>query len=462
LKSPLRTINAAIDLVGPDDVIVVRGGTYRCVRAINLDRSGEQGRPIVLKAYASETPILDFSSVPEVPITITGAYWHLKGLIIAKGDRYGIRISGKNAHHNVLEQLIAYDNSYAGIGVERDAACNIVLSCDSYNNLDYTSNGGDSDGFGVYWTVGRNNVVIGNRAWNNSDDGYDLYRAGNSVRIERCYAFRNGENIWQHPFFRGNANGFKLGAGEARHVLIGCLAWGHGFSGFNLRSKVSSGGVILRNCIALDNHPNYWFISQFEGNEFSVFRNNVSHAGKKRDDFVRGVDSQYNNWDTGLTLTDSDFLSLDDSVMTAPRNPDGSIPENDFLKLSPNSKAIDKGVDVNMPYAGKAPDLGAFEYRPTSKQPYVKMLHQYVRDHDIPKVKELLEKEEDVNAKDWLGYAPLHWAIYFGYSDIAEMLISKGANPNLTSDTGRTPLEIAGAMDYGDLVELLKKQGAKE
>ncbi|MGB2809968.1 MAG: hypothetical protein WBC22_19675 [Sedimentisphaerales bacterium] len=41
--------------------------------------------------------------------------------------------------------------------------------------------------------------------------------------------------------------------------------------------------------------------------------------------------------------------------MTAPRNPDGSIPENDFLKLSPNSKAIDKGVDVNMPYEGYTP-----------------------------------------------------------------------------------------------------------
>lgn len=39
--------------------------------------------------------------------------------------------------------------------------------------------------------------------------------------------------------------------------------------------------------------------------------------------------------------------------------------------------------------------------------------------------------------KDWLGYTPLHWAAYFGYPDLIELLISKGADPNIQSDTGR-------------------------
>ena len=45
-----------------------------------------------------------------------------------------------------------------------------------------------------------------------------------------------------------------------------------------------------------------------------------------------------------------------------PRKADGSLPDVDFLKLKEGSRAIDKGEDVGFPFAGDAPDLGAFEY----------------------------------------------------------------------------------------------------
>jgi hypothetical protein len=32
------------------------------------------------------------------------------------------------------------------------------------------------------------------------------------------------------------------------------------------------------------------------------------------------------------------------------------------MKLKAGSDAIDKGVDIGLPFKGKAPDLGAFEY----------------------------------------------------------------------------------------------------
>jgi hypothetical protein len=44
-----------------------------------------------------------------------------------------------------------------------------------------------------------------------------------------------------------------------------------------------------------------------------------------------------------------------------PRQPDGSLPAIDFLKLAPGSHLIDAGVDVGLPYNGPAPDLGWFE-----------------------------------------------------------------------------------------------------
>ena len=88
IDHPLKTVYAAIDIASPNDVIVIREGIYHCEYPINLDRSGEKGKPIVLKAYSAEAPVLDFSSVQETPINITGAYWHLKGLTITRGARY--------------------------------------------------------------------------------------------------------------------------------------------------------------------------------------------------------------------------------------------------------------------------------------------------------------------------------------------------------------------------------------
>jgi len=464
-ESPLRTIAAAIEVVEPGDTIVVRGGTYVCSRTIHIDKSGEQGNPIRLVAYPGEVPVLDFAEAKGDSVFISGAYWHIKGLAITRARR-PIQIHGSGAHHNILEQVSAFANQFSGIHLTTDGpAHNIILNCDSYRNFDPQYNGQSADGFGVAWNVGRGNILIGDRSWNNSDDGYDLGRNKNIVRLERCYSWSNGVNIWNHPFFVGNANGFKLGGGGGRHVLISCLAWGHSLSGATLNGNTS--GVVFRNCTFWDNDTNYFFEWTGwlkEAREGCVFSNNISYNGHSRDKINPGANSQFNSWDAdlGLTLTDDDFLSLDDSAMTQPRNPDGSIPQNNFLKLAPGSAAIDSGADIGMPFVGKRPDLGAFEYDPNKPgQGYVKMLHQYVRDRDIKKIKELLTQGEDINDKDWLGYTPLQWAVYFGYPDLVGLLISKGADPDIQSDTGRYALEIARAMAYPELEALLRKLGAK-
>jgi hypothetical protein len=45
----------------------------------------------------------------------------------------------------------------------------------------------------------------------------------------------------------------------------------------------------------------------------------------------------------------------------APRKPDGSLPDVPMFHPSAASAVIDRGVDVGLPFRGKAPDLGAFE-----------------------------------------------------------------------------------------------------
>ncbi|MFC1634443.1 ankyrin repeat domain-containing protein [Planctomycetota bacterium] len=461
LDKPFKTIAAALECVGPGNIIYIRGGIYHCEGSIRLDKSGARANPIWLKAYPGEKPIIDFSGVLGDSLFISGAYWHIKGLVIINGQR-GVMVWGPGACHNVLEQITTYANGWGGILLRDGAAYNIILNCDSSKNFDPEFNGDTCDGFSAAFFLGQGNFFIGDRSWNNSDDGYDCWQAESELQFENCYAWDNGQNIWGHPFFFGNGNGFKLGQGGGRHVLVNCFAWGHHWgaaAGFTLNGNTS--GVILYNCSAWENRRNFEFAGSAQ--EDCVFMNNISLDGERKDAVDRETISQSNNWDsaTGVQLTDDDFLSLDDSMMSAPRNPDGSIPQNDFLKLAPGSTAIDKGADVGMPFVGARPDLGAFEYDPNETSAgYVKMLHQAVRDHDVMEIDKLLAVGEGINDKDWLGYTPLHWAVYFGYSDLIELLISKGADVNIQSDTGRYALEIARAMAYPELETLLRKLGA--
>jgi ankyrin repeat protein len=460
MEYPLKSIHAAVEVAGPGDNIIVRSGTYAVGSTIDLAKSGTVDKPITLRAHPSDSPMLDFSGAKGIGIRIVGAYWHIKGLTIVNAETNGIRMEGGGAHHNIVEQTTTYANQLGGTGLIDGAAFNLFLNCDSYKNFDAETNGENADGIYVARSVGQGNVVIGCRSWNNADDGYDMWEASNRVRLERCYAWRNGDNIWNHPFYTGNGNGFKLGQLQGDHLLIHCVAWDHPWRGFDLNGN--STGVTLHNCTAFRNNINYAFTYSKGNIEKNVLRSNLSYKGLMQ---IRPeVDDQFNSWNMPLDteITEQDFVSLDDSIFTGPRNPDGSIPESGFLRLAPGSAAIDKGIDVNMPYAGKAPDPGAFEYNPNDNSgSYVKRLHQTVRDHDVKQIEQLLTQGEGINDKDWLGYTPLHWAVYFGYPDLIELLISKGAGPNIQSDTGRYALEIAQVMAYPELEALLRTLGAK-
>jgi hypothetical protein len=78
-------------------------------------------------------------------------------------------------------------------------------------------------------------------------------------------------------------------------------------------------------------------------------------------EFSSGAIQQNNSWNLSVTADASDFVSLSEDLAKAPRQADGSLPDNDFAKLVSGSDLIDKGVNVGLPYLGGAPDLGAFE-----------------------------------------------------------------------------------------------------
>ncbi len=76
----------------------------------------------------------------------------------------------------------------------------------------------------------------------------------------------------------------------------------------------------------------------------------------------------------------------------------------------------------------------------------------------------LLEAGADVNYQndDRYNCTALIWAVWVGHAEIVELLISKGANPNLINNEGKTVLTIATEENYSEIVELLKIAGAVE
>jgi pectate lyase len=63
----------------------------------------------------------------------------------------------------------------------------------------------------------------------------------------------------------------------------------------------------------------------------------------------------------GWAATAADFAGLDEADLTRPRQPNGQLPVTSLLRLAPGSRAIDAGVPWGEPFAGRAPDAGAFE-----------------------------------------------------------------------------------------------------
>jgi hypothetical protein len=55
-------------------------------------------------------------------------------------------------------------------------------------------------------------------------------------------------------------------------------------------------------------------------------------------------------------------MSLDGSLLTAPRAPNGELPYIAFAQLVSRSDLVDAGTNAGFAFAGAAPDLGAFEY----------------------------------------------------------------------------------------------------
>jgi hypothetical protein len=393
ITQPFATWKKAIDLAQPGDLIYIRGGTYYgsaltsdsfgMTSVAIHDKHGTSTNPIKIWAYPGEKPILDFTG-----LTYNGrvigfylkdcSYLHLKGLSFTGGtqESHGIVVLAftvDGTSDSTFENIESYNNDGPGMYMMGTSEDNLILNSDFHDNYDpYTpgSPGGNADGLDISRITERAgnervNTIRGCRAWGNSDDGFDFVMNPGYVYVDNCWSFSNGIN-------QGNGGGFKLGEndgtaeGSSQRIVSNSIAYNNKQAGFN--QNEANIQMTLYNNIAANNG---WGGSGLAGglyfcynNVNIVLRNNIGYnnqGGYGNACLLSNAVHDHNTWDSSVTVTDADFVSVDGSQLLRSRKSDGSLPDITFMKLAAGSDLIDAGVNVGLPYSGNAPDIGAGE-----------------------------------------------------------------------------------------------------
>ncbi|MEK7953233.1 right-handed parallel beta-helix repeat-containing protein [Luteolibacter soli] len=396
---PFATVQKGQAAAAPGDTVILRGGTYAMKDSMIahreriwayvtfLDKSGKPGKPITYRAETGEKPVFDLSAIKPPGIRVhafevEGSYLVLDGIAVT-----GVQVTATQHTQSICFSNTGSNNRYErlqmhdgmGIGFYLSGGSNnLVVDCDAWNNYDPVSEGGrggNVDGFGCHPKRGdTGNVFRGCRAWLNSDDGFDCISAWESIRFENCWSLQNGKSPEGKSL--GDGNGFKIGGFglEAvrglpreipRHTVIRCVAASNKSSGFYANHH--PGGSDWTHNSAFGNRANFNFLGRdftedrdIPGKDHNI-RNNLSFGSRNELSQINREACQLAGNIFGEGLTEKDFVSLDVKLLTAPRQPDGSLPETDFMKPKPKGKMVDAGEKGSEPFTGRAPDAGAFE-----------------------------------------------------------------------------------------------------
>lgn len=383
---------------------------------------GDTERPVFDFSGQPRSTADEAASYRGVMHNIGANYWHYRGLDFCHAADNGMKLEGS---YCVVELCRFYGNDDTGLqqGFGKDTKgnntrntefkygrYNIIVNCDAYDNHDPWTNGGNADGFAIKLYPGPGNEFHGCRAWHNSDDGWDLYYTVFPIVVDNCWVLNNG-------FDKGNANGFKMGGckqggtSTGAHVFKNCIAAFHAKKGFDQNHHRE--GSYLINDLSFGNGINYGYNMEEPDYGNWVLRNCVGFAYgsqkmERNSAFTIAPDIEYCTWTTldntnpmgekassnGTSYSKSignyasEYEDLSYETAIGARQENGELPLK-FGRLKAGSKLIDtatpitdfKTVDahktayeyadnapqnwsvtLNIPFVGKAPDYGPYEY----------------------------------------------------------------------------------------------------
>ena len=383
---------------------------------------GDTERPVFDFSGQPRSTSTEAASYRGVMHNIGANYWHYRGLDFCHAADNGMKLEGS---YCVVELCRFYGNEDTGLqqGFGKDSKgnntrntefkygrYNIIVNCDAYDNHDPWTNGGNADGFAIKLYPGPGNEFHGCRAWHNSDDGWDLYYTVFPIVVDNCWVLNNG-------FDKGNANGFKMGGckqggtSTGAHVFKNCIAAFHAKKGFDQNHHRE--GSYLINDLSFGNGINYGYNMEKPDYGNWVLRNCVGFAYgsqkmERNSAFTIAPDIDYCTWTTldhtnpmgekassnGTSYSKtignyaSEYEDLSYETAIGDRQENGELPLK-FGRLKAGSKLIDTAtpitdfktidahktayeyadnapqnwsVTLNIPFVGKAPDYGPYEY----------------------------------------------------------------------------------------------------
>jgi len=385
LATAWQTPNYAFNTLVAGDTLWVAGGTYVIPASsgtIRTRNAGTPNAPIRVFAIRGEKPVFDCSAFRNWGnenssfrgIDLRHSWWHVRGIKIYRAGHNGIIVAGENI---IVEGCVIAECGHDGIAIGAGSVNALILNCDSYRNVEIKGSGENGDGFAA--KAGRGTVFRGCRAWDNADDGWDVYGGNQPVLIDSCWVFSNGVNHWPELIsgFQGDGNGFKLGGGggvasNAPNVVLHSFAFDNVNKGFD--QNHNSWGITCINCTGYNNRGmgNFAFHgAPAEGKHTMI--NNLSYAGTGQN-IAAGSIEITNSWNLGISFNNDMFENLSTVDARLERDDDYRLTDpriTNLFKLKSGNPAIDQGTVQTfirlkpfyaIPYSGTKPDLGALEF----------------------------------------------------------------------------------------------------
>lgn len=377
--APYATIQAAVDAAAAGDVVLVHAGDY--VEALTLAQSGTAAAPIAVRAAGDGLVTLHGA------IDLGGDFWEIADLtvVVPAGVR-GIDVEGSHNRMLRLDLSGGTSNGVDGSGSGNEVRDSKIHDFDA----------GDADAHCIVLNTGATDwVIAGNELVDCSGDSIQLYGPsgqalrtikntrieGNTMRytgaigrMENALDVKDADGLVvvdnrMSGFVQNKTIVFQKGPAN---IEIRCNVMSDGFTGVELRGEdggTVEGVVFAHNLM----HDFTDYALKFDGTASAdVFSNTFVDAAK---DGLRiegaGLAAgrvRNNLWvrtgalDPGTFEADHNGFFQTGSVgFPSPTDVEADPLLDAAYELGAGSPMIDAGVDVGLPFAGAAPDLGARE-----------------------------------------------------------------------------------------------------
>ncbi|MCC6444271.1 MAG: right-handed parallel beta-helix repeat-containing protein [Armatimonadetes bacterium] len=399
-EAPFKGLQAAQDAARPGDVINLAPGVYR--GEFTVSKNGEEGKPIVWRGAAQGETILDGGGAARVISAGDARHVYLLRLTIRNGH-YGIVAHGCSAlyinrchFYDIQTGFTAHGKNQKNItvtdcliegpctwprtkgieepeGVEVQGDGNVV----AYNRIR-----GMADGISIFREPSHANDFYNNDISECTDDGTEMDYGGQNVRCFRnrytnifqgvsvqplyggpCYVFRNAlYNIEVEPYkIHNGPSGILFFHNTTVKTGMPMLVW----------TPEPFSSSVFRNNLFIGSNDNYalevtarnakadWDYDGYGIGPFKIF---ASWNGRRYETFEQfGAQSGIERH--ALLLTEASLFA---SGIGIPADVKRQFdPGANDLRLRSGVKAIDAGQrlpNLNEGFAGRAPDLGAYEY----------------------------------------------------------------------------------------------------